>query len=203
MAYTAVNSVCAALSLTAFTFFIVASIAYTDRKNDVRNTAWFTSSLGSEDLYVGLTTIYGKSSDSILKFRSNDCTPSFCSQCRNDGRDAFALIIIAIFFSFAEFLTCFAYTIAVTVIAQMMQMLVALTSAAFSLVAVAMFMGSCYTNMKNTTGFTDFEWGPGSILATVGMLLMWVVVFLHVAGAIDVARPAVVNQTIANVNVNP
>jgi hypothetical protein len=194
MAFTDVNTVCGMFSLASLAFFIVACIAYTDRKDDIQNTAWFGGTLrsatGSGKFYVGLNHIYDKGSGAVVNFGGNLCPLSFCSECERDGDNTFALIVVATVFSFLEFVTCFAYMRTVTVAAQLAQMVQALVAAVFSLVGVAIFMGGCYRSLGDSSGFENLHWGTSAILATLGMLMMWVVVFMHIAGAVDLGQPA-------------
>jgi hypothetical protein len=193
MALTAVNTVCGVCSLTSLVFFIVACIAYMDQKEHIQNTAWFAGTLrtttGSGMFYVGLNNIYYKAENAVVNFGANLCSLSFCSECAREGENTFSLIVVAAVFSFIEFVTCFAYTKTVTIEAQMMQMIVALVSAVFSLVGIAVFMTGCYRSIGGSSGFDGLHWGPSGILATLGMLIMWVVVFMHVGGAVDLGRP--------------
>jgi hypothetical protein len=198
MAFTDVNTVCGMFSLASLAFFIVACIAYTDRKDDIQNTAWFGGTLrsatGSGKFYVGLNHIYDKSAGAAVNFGGSMCPLSFCSECERDGDNTFALIVIATVFSFLEFVTCFAYMRTVTVAAQLAQMVQALVAAVFSLVGVAIFMGGCYRSLGYSSGFENLHWGTSAILATLGMLMMWVVVFMHIAGAVDLGQPATSNM---------
>jgi hypothetical protein len=195
MAFTPINGVCGGLTLASLAFFIVTSIGYSDGTADIQYTAWFAGTLrtpsGSGKFYAGLRCLYDKVDDAVVSFGGTACSAAFCNECERDGDSAFALIIVAILFSFIELVSCFAYTVTASVDSQLIQMVVAFVSAVFSLVSVAIFMKGCYKSIGDSAEFDDLYWGPSSILATMGTLMMWAVVFIHVVGAVDAGYPAV------------
>jgi hypothetical protein len=77
----------------------------------------------------------------------------------------------------------------------------------FSLIAVGVFMGVYYKDINDASSgdddtyayddgssSLDLKWGPGAVLALVGMLLMWIVTIFQVAAIFTSAAAPMSNQ---------
>jgi hypothetical protein len=97
-------------------------------------------------------------------------------------------MLVAFLFATIETVVCIvSYSIAASILGQLGQMGITFIAAVFSLASIVTFMGPCYESISNETEY-DLDWGAGSILAIIGMLLMWVAVFAHVFGAVYAER---------------
>lgn len=198
---TGLNGASIALSLVSAVFFLVGCIGYSDQSQTIENVAWITSSKNDIDLYFGLQAAkisidfgaYGTYADT-LKYSSNtDCNGDFCDKCARDGQGALGLTIIALVFSIVVVGLSGALIASANKGMQIANTLISLISAAFSLIAVGLFMGECYNAINNEDddddGYDDdgvsisLKWGPGAILTILGMLMMWIVVVLQIAAA--------------------
>lgn len=207
MASQALNGTSLALSVASMAFFIVGAIAYTDQQIAIENTAWIYFNKAGTESYYGLHTVFTKFKfDEIdykgtLSYDESACNLHGCDVCNKAGRSAFGLTILAAIFS--------AITLSLSGVSlasynkglQIANVVMAFLSAAFSLIAIGLFMSWCFDALEDNVntdddgtsygydddGYSrsiDLKWGNGSILTTLGMLLMWVVVILQIAAAI-------------------
>lgn len=179
---------CSILALASLVFFIIACAGYSNSKDELRVVPWIIGSysgvLGDGNIYIGLRSYYnsGAVSEAKADFGDKNCALSFCDECQRDGDAALGLLIIALFATFFETCLCCAFTTATSAATQWIQMGISLFAAVFSMVAVILF-GECYDAIDNSSGF-DLQWSTGAILAILGVLLMWIVTFAHIVGAI-------------------
>jgi uncharacterized membrane protein len=210
------NGASIALGVVSALFFVVGAIGYSKNTDAIENVAWIMSAQGGVDLYYGLSKAYatveynGQTTDLSIEYDSIWCGGDWCDKCLRDGRTALALNILAIIFTVVVVgMSCALITSPKRGV-QASSAICSFLAALFSLIAVAMFMGDCYTAIDNansgsddgddgtTYGYTnddggigglELRWGPGAVLALVGMLLMWIVTIFQVA-AIFTSSPA-------------
>mmetsp|Transcript_60396 Transcript_60396/g.118853 ORF Transcript_60396/g.118853 Transcript_60396/m.118853 type:complete len:214 (+) Transcript_60396:45-686(+) len=179
------NIVSLVISIICVVFFIVAASGYSDQRDVVENASWIASSENGVKIYVGTRKVYSSAGgvDTSFKFSYDSCTGDYCDACETDGQAAFGLMIIACFCS-ALVIIQSGYLIAISRVGvQISNVFFSFLAACTSLISVGFFMGECYDKLETSTDGMpniDFHWGPGSVLAIIGMFLMWFVLVLQI-----------------------
>ena len=183
-------------ALVSFTFFIIGCIGFGTHQKVIENVAWIHADNNNLDIYYGLQYIYVNNNDHRSSYRygnSYECTEDYCDKCRDEGRVTFSLLIIATIFS------AWAIWLSSTLVSspsnssnyfvnQVMNLSASLGAAVTSLIAISIFMGDCYRAVRDSTNdnvpalkdANEVEWGQGAAVATVGMLVMWLIVFFQI-----------------------
>jgi hypothetical protein len=217
MASKGLNGASVALGVISTLFFVVGAIGYSSNTDAIENVAWITSSQDGVDIYYGLSKAYatldfnGETLDISFKYNSDSCSDDWCDKCQRDGQAAVSLNILAIIF------TVVVVGLSCTLLAspnrgmQTGSAIFSFLASLFSLIAVAVFMGEChkaiddanssdddayaaYGSTNDDGGIGDLKWGPGAVLALVGMLLMWIVTIFQVAAIFTSATAPMSNQ---------
>jgi hypothetical protein len=213
MASKGLNGASIALGVISTLFFVVGAIGYSSNTDAIENVAWITSSQDGIDLYYGLSKAYatldfnGQTLDLSIKYNSDSCSDDWCDKCQRDGQAAVALNILAIIF------TVVVVGLSCTLLAspnrgmQTGNAIFSSLASMFSLIAVGVFMGECYKAINDASSgdddtyayddgssSLDLKWGPGAVLALVGMLLMWIVTIFQVAAIFTSAAAPMSNQ---------
>ena len=195
----ALNAISGVASVASFTFFLIGCISFSTDNRVIENVSWVYAENTDRDVYYGLQNIFVDQNgvQSSGKYGNDDfCTEKFCDKCRDEGRATFGLIVMATIFSIMTAIVSF------TLLAtpktstshfglQISNIVGALGSAGTSLVGVSIFMGSCYRAIRDATNdhddttkdADDLEFGAGSAITTLGMLIMWLVVLMQLISA--------------------
>ena len=165
---------------------------------------WATTDINGIDYYIGLGIVFLEFGGAKLEVRYSSCDQDFCDICNEEGKGAFALLIIAI--GFAVITTSLCAALLVTPSNSGMQtanIFMSLLSGIASLIGFSVFMGHCYKRLFDFFNEDDdspyyygdddnsgkLKWGPGSILSIIGMLLMWIVTILQIVAAVVGSAP--------------
>lgn len=183
MSQQALNATSAVLSLCAFAFFVVGCAGYSGDEANLKNASWIRVDDGGTEVWFGLLKFHVEAAATKLTTNFKDCNNSYCNECERDGRSAISLLIISTVFAFVSTILSGALFAGPQVFLQWGNIVVTFISAAFALIGFGLFMGECYKEIDNSTTL-DLEWGPGSILTCLGLLMMWLVVVLQLLALI-------------------
>eukprot|EP01031_Cornospumella_fuschlensis_P033763 gene33763-40852_t len=163
-----------ALSVVSTIFFIIGSIGYSDDNDTIENVAWLV--YDDDQAYYALRAV--SANDDVFKY--SDCSSDTCDSCETDGKVALAFLIIAIFTTVAAAGLHGSMASGSNDAMKIPAVVTSLLGFIASLISVATFMGDCYVNLRDETGIDKdkLDWGPGSILSIIGMLLMFLVTCL-------------------------
>lgn len=187
MASQGLNAVSIALSVTAWAFFVVGVVGFARDRDVIENTAWVIFDDAGVEGYFGLRNFLFKDGPEEQEntYFSDSCTADYCSVCKKAGRGTFGLTIIAIILA--------TITVALSVTSlvkfnrglQIANVFMSFLSAGSSLIGVGLFMSWCWESLKDEFDQNfDLDWGNGSIVSILGMLMMWVVVVFQIAAAV-------------------
>lgn len=161
------------LSFIAWLFFLIGCISYSEDNETVKNTAWFVYSQGGDTAWYALRKVTVRTEGVEASRIYENCSGSVCNQCDVDGKTAFGLLIVALLASTVSTL------LSLAMINAPFPKDIAISNAVFSfiafvtsLIAIAVFMGECYTKAANEVSEDSITWGPGSILSIIGMFFM-------------------------------
>eukprot|EP00128_Syssomonas_multiformis_P018128 Colp12_sorted_trinity150504_noHs@33927 len=165
----------------SFVFFIIGCIGYASDKDVMENTAWVTIDDHGEKAWINLVGIYSKGAGGtgVQTYADFSCTADFCDTCASTGDAAFALIIVATVFSSFNIVLSGILSSSPSSTLQLVNLFVAFITAVFSLIGFAIFMGGCYVKIEDFTPLST-HYGPGAIITLLGLLMMWVAVFLQI-----------------------
>lgn len=180
------NALSLALSVISLTFFLVACIGYSDNEDTLQNVSWAVYDENGVQQWFGLRSyamkanIYGTSVDGTADY--SDCGGNTCDSCDQDGKSSFGLMIIALVFATVCAALSGTMIGAASSTMQIANVIMAFIAFGASLVSVGVFMGGCYTDLKDNYSDGDkLTWGPGSILSIIGMLIMFMVTVFQIA----------------------
>lgn len=173
----------------AFVFFIIGCIGYASDKDVIENTAWVTVDDQGVKVWLNLMGLRLKSStgSGVQAYADFACNQEFCDICASTGDAAFALILVATVFSSFTVVLSGILSSSPSATLQLVNLFVTFITAVFSLIGFAIFMGSCYVKFEDETPFST-HYGPGAILTLLGLLMMWVTVFLQVGAVVFGAK---------------
>ena len=200
----ALNCVSLALCALCFVFFLIGCVGYGSDSSSPETVPWIISDDDNFDLYFGLQTIlvtfespsFSGTFSYTLDYTDSNCTPDFCNDCETDGKAAFGLTLIALVFTTFSLGVLVALLIKYSRTLQIANIFMAAIAASASLIGIGLFMGDCYNaindeNVADDTyggsGYTadvNLQWGSGSIITLVGMLLMWFVTILQIIASV-------------------
>lgn len=168
------------LCLLALLFFLIGCIGFSNDRDVVEDVSWIMIDTGPTTIYYGLREVTSSSGGggSYSDCKNNSDT---CKQCNDDGKGAFALIFIATLLTaatagFCGFLSQASET---NMMMGTITIVLAILAVGASLISLAIFMGGCYNEIDNDTN-EDLEWGPGSVLSIIGLLIMAAVTIIQV-----------------------
>lgn len=167
-------------SLMAWIFFVIGCIGNSTDEDNIKNAPWIVTSSGSTDIWIGLQGLVldTGSTEELTKFRN--CNDSFCNPCKDNGRVAFALMVIAVIFAMISIVLS---AVLCGNEVREVQYTVLSTTGASTIMAVvgwSVFMRRCYHAIDDVVS-EDLEYGAGGALALLGFLLMGlnVIINLH------------------------
>jgi hypothetical protein len=182
------NGYCLLFSSVSAIFFVVACIGYSNDFKTLQSVPWIRGKHFNSDRETSFgLRAYTFSSDSgnrVVEYSEQRCVAHFCDECERDGVCAFGLLIVAAVFMTVEAVICALRFSSVGITANVIHFGVSLVGAVLSLVALNLFMGVCYDDIDNTQG-VRLKWATGGILAVIGMILSWFVVFARVFAALQ------------------
>jgi len=177
------NATTCAFSVIAAVFFGVGCIAYNNDGDTIESTNWFFTHDGPGDTFVGLHNVYFKSNGTSSVGAGGNSTSSGGTHivrtfdngtvCRRNGDGAFSMMVIATTFAVLAALLSGVMICVPSKALQATGLGFTFSSFATSIVGVGLFMGNCYVQYNQDTDL-DWHWGTGSVLSTVGMLLMFI-----------------------------
>lgn len=185
----ALNAVSAVFALGATVFFIVGCSGYTTDDAQLKNVAWITADDDFAKLWIGLQKLrfegqgVASGASGNLVWAKDSCTEPFCDRCEQDGRSAIALLIISTVF--AGIATALSGVLAASHNAGMQigNLVLSMISAFFAIIGFGVFMGSCYQKIDQWSDF-DLDFGPGSIMTLLALIMMFVVTVLQFVAVI-------------------
>lgn len=184
------NIVSTAFSVCASLFFLIGLIGFSIQADTVKNVAWITVGSGSLDVWFGLKKARVESGSGNYNLEYGDSNCGFCDACDQDGKGAFGLLIIAFIFSIVTAVNSGFLSTKPTAMAQIGNVFSAFAAAVASIVGFGLFMSDCW-NAIDANLSEELSYGPGSALVLLGLLMMWIVVFLQVgAAALSGTAPA-------------
>jgi len=183
--YTAVNLVSVALCCAATVFFMIGCLGYSSSRSTIQDIAWIVVDQGGFTMFYALKGVARKEASTFYR----DCADATnaCATCEDNGRATFALMVLA---TLSAVLAAIVSGLLVNASHQlstccstnprmrMICIVLALVATGTSLGALATFMGDCYNAIDDVTA-EDLEWGPGSVLSLVGLLMMACVVVMQ------------------------
>jgi len=168
------------LCLLALLFFVIGCIGFSNDHDVVENVSWIMIDTGPTTIYYGLkeaTTSKGGGGS------YEDCkdVSDTCDQCNDDGKGAFALIFIATLLTAATagFSGFLSQATEANMTLGTVTIVLSILAVGASLISLAIFMGGCYNEIDDSTN-EDLEWGPGSVLSIIGLLIMAAVAVIQV-----------------------
>lgn len=166
------------LCLLSFIFFLVGCIGFDNDEDTVMDVSWFRY---DDNQWFGLRGFAFKvHGNAMYGDYSDNCNDDTCNHCDQDGKGAFALMIIALLLTAACAGLGGGLLTSVSNFLLIGNVIAALGSFLASLIAVSVFMNGCYDDIKDMVPDEDkLVWGPGSILSIFGMLLMLIVTLLQ------------------------
>lgn len=174
------NGASAAFALCATVFLMIGCIGHSDDHAVVKNTSWISVDENNVKVWFGLAKQIVESSGvtMAISYDSDNCGDSYCDQCQTDGQTTISLLVISTIFAAISCGLGGALAASPSGPLQLANLLISFVTAFFSLVGFSVFMGNCYMKIDHNND-VDLEFGPGSILALLGMLMMWVVVVMQ------------------------
>lgn len=178
----ALNATSAILSLTSFTFYFIGVIGYTVREETVKNVNWFhVFERNGVHVYAGLRALYysDPSQSTMQLIYGNSCAQPFCDRCEKYGDRAFALLVVALIFSFISLLLSVSGTFAPSTSISGANIGTSLTSVIFAVIGFGLFTHNCFPQLENAVN-KDWDYGPGAIFTLIAFLLTFIVAVLQV-----------------------
>lgn len=177
------NVVSTVFALCAFVFFIVGCIGYSGMDDNIKNTAWITVDDNGFKAWFGLLKYRfsaGVTKDTVAL---KDCNASFCNVCERNGESAFGLLVVSTIFAAVSTALGGVLSASPQAMIQITNLIVSFISASFAIIGFGLFMGECFKKIDDSGDF-DLEWGPGSILTCLGLIMMWLVVVMQLLAMI-------------------
>lgn len=184
------NIISTAFSACAALFFLIGLIGFSIQADTVKSVAWIMVGSGNLDVWFALKKARVESSTGRFNLEYGDSNCAFCDACDQDGKGAFGLLIIAFIFSIVTAANSGVLSTKPTAMAQIGNVFSAFAAAVASIVGFGLFMSDCW-NAIDADLSEELSYGPGSALVLLGLLMMWIVVFLQVgAAAMSGSAPA-------------
>lgn len=167
-------------SVMAWIFFVIGCIGNSTDEDNIKNSSWIMVSGDNADIWVGLQGLVYKSGGSEVLTKFRNCNQSFCDPCKDNGRVAFALVVIAV--CFAMFSIVLSAVLCGSEVREVQYAVLSTTGAStiMAVVGWSVFMRRCYHAIDDVLP-EDLEYGAGGALVLLGFLLMGlnVVINLH------------------------
>ena len=188
----ALNATSAVCSVISFTFFLIGVISYSSQEETVKNIPWVTVDASGLKLWVGLQKAYyetqGQSTMEII-YSAETCTQDFCHVCNREGQNAFALLVIAVIFSFISMVLGFSLVKKASATLNYANLSMSFVSGLFGVIGWSLFMNKCYRKLVRDIQ-PDFDYGASSILSLIAFLMCFIVVVLQIVAAVMAPKDA-------------
>ena len=181
----ALNSLSSGVATVACGCFIIGCIGYSSDRTAFKNLAWITIDQDNTQAWFALKKSYFKTilGKQTLSYNDGSCTQDYCDTCNENGESCFILIVIATVFAFATSSACASLVKYPSMLLQLSTLVLTGVALAASIIGLGMFMGDCYRAIDDETNL-DLEWGAGSIITLIGLLLMGIVAVSQVLGTL-------------------
>jgi hypothetical protein len=171
-----INAIVCFLATAALALYIASVCAYSDKHRDIKNVAWFREK--DNDTHFGLRAATGDTGG-VTEY--HDCDGDACNYCDRDGKAAFALTLFSLVMAFLVAALAWANVVKYDHGRQAAKIAFSTLAWIASVIAIGLMMGHCRGEVEDTGG--SYEWGPGSIMALVALLLMFINMCLLSAAA--------------------
>lgn len=183
----AINAISTGFSVISFTFFLIGIIGYSPETGVLQDIPWIYVKFGNEEKYLfGTQNFYidRPGTHNVVFYGDDECTFDFCGDCEWEGQVVGGLLVIALVFT----AICIGLSGAtITTVSKPMgisNIVMSFTAFAVSLIGIVSFMGRCFSEIDHVFPAKKPEWGPGSILSIIGMVLMGLVFLMQVVGVV-------------------
>ena len=183
----AINAISTGFSVISFTFFLIGIIGYAPETGVLQDIPWIVVKSGNTQKYLfGTQGFYidVPTQHNVIMYGDNDCNLDFCGDCEWEGQVVGGLLVIALVFTAVVIGLSGATVTTVSKPLGISNIVMSFTAFAVSLVGIVSFMGRCFSEIDHVFPNKKPEWGPGSILSIIGMVLMGLVFLLQVVGVV-------------------
>lgn len=190
MSAVGLNATTIAISVISLIFYTVGCIGYSDSRNTIEKVSWIRTKEDDTKIWFGLHRAYvtvGGNNAFVVDYGGDEC--SFCNKCEQDGKSALGLTIISLIGTTFAIVFCSYLLVCHNTGMQIANVFFCLLAAATSLIGIGLFMNDCYNKIDDSID-SDLHYGPGSILTTLAMLLMFVATILQIAAAATAGKEA-------------
>jgi hypothetical protein len=189
LATAGLNATSVVLSIIAFACFVIGGIGYSNYRQLIESLPWMYTTDGGDKAYFGLHHAFFSLDGQhalVIDYGPN-CGGAFCVKCNNDGKSALGLLAGATLFTILVIAICASHARHMTTGQQIESFVFSLLAVATSVVGIALFMGDCRDAVDHGVS-GKLRWGLGSILPTIGLLVMAVVAVLQLVACIIICR---------------
>jgi FtsH-binding integral membrane protein len=173
-----INAIVCFLATTALACYICGVIAYSNKHSDLKRVPWFKSK-GDPKSYWGLRSVTGGEGGNT---EYHDCSGNACDYCDKDGKAAFALTLFSLAMALLVATLSWANVVKYDHGRQAAKIAFSTLAWIASVIAIALMVGHCRGQVEDELG-GRYEWGAGSILTLVALLLMFINMCLLSAAA--------------------
>ena len=176
----------AVFSVAAFVFYVIAASGYSKDYKVLKGCSWFyyhgplqpTDDYSYDDIiydykiYFGLKGFLIRASDNRLfsyygSFTDDD---NINGKCDSQGLSAFALTLVACILSFITIITNGAGGVSEETVVKAASAVLSIIASLFGMIAVGVFMTSCYKKFDDYLDSDNMHYGNGSILALTALI---------------------------------
>lgn len=181
----ALNSFSSLLSSLATGCFIIGCVGYASDRTAFKNLAWITIDEDNTQAWFALKKSYFKTvlGSTTLSYNDGSCVAEYCDKCQEMGESCFSLLVIATVFAFITSCATGSLTKHANTLLQIFSLGLTGVALAASIIGIGMFMSDCYDKIDDATNL-ELQWGPGSIVVLVGIILMGITAVSQVLGTL-------------------
>jgi ABC-type Na+ efflux pump permease subunit len=181
-----INAICCFLATVCVVFYVCGVTAYSNNSRDLDNVPWFLST-NKPIARFGLRSVTVENSGGETEY--HNCSGDACDACDKDGKVAFALTLFSLVMGFLVAALAAANFASFDGIRQAAKIICTALAVVATIIALGVMMGHCKSKVENDGG--DYDWGAGSILTLIAMLLMLITMcLLSVAAAVAAGEVA-------------
>jgi uncharacterized membrane protein YidH (DUF202 family) len=181
-----INAICCFLATVCVVFYVCGVTAYSNKSRDLGNVPWFLST-DKPIARFGLRSFTVENSGDETEY--HDCSGDACDACDKDGKVAFALTLFSLAMAFLVAALAGANFVSYDGIRQAAKIICTALAVVATIIALGLMMGHCRRKVENDGG--NYDWGAGSILTLIAMLLMLITMcLLSVAAAVAAGEVA-------------
>lgn len=183
----AINAISTGFSVISFTFFLIGIIGYSPETGVLQDIPWITVKYGNTEKYnFGTQNFYidAPGNHNVIFYGDDECKADFCGDCEWEGQVVGGLLVIALVFTAVSIGLSGASITTVSKPLGISNIVMSFIAFAVSLIGIVSFMGRCYSEIDQQFPNNKPEWGPGSILSIIGMVLMGLVFLLQLVGVV-------------------